>query len=297
MIFSQAEYPEVITKFVNINSGFKQIKNAKIKKSTQVLISKVKQDTLDIILYDVNGNIIREYNLEQDTGAGHKEYSYKNVSFMYDSSGRVLEKTDSSGKNIKKTVLEYEDNGNFSKEEEYINDTLVIKESFDFDDLSRLIECSGKNYSEDCKFVINYQYDSYNNLAKITSRNSCENDQNIPKEISYLNGYDKKSNIISKNTVTPAGLRKTETFKYDSKNRMIQSYESTGKTGYVEIIYSYDSLKNPAKIETSEIFGENIIKFIRSLKYDKFGNLLEVQYLEPNNELINTIKYYYEYYQ
>jgi hypothetical protein len=110
-------------------------------------------------------------------------------------------------------------------------------------------------------------------------------------------GYDKHSNIISKNTVSPAGLNKVETFKYDNRNILYESYESTSKDGYSEKSYTYDSLKNCIRIDISNIIGENIIKYSRAMKYDKFGNPTEVQFLDSKNQLINTIKYYYEYYQ
>lgn len=294
-INAQAEYPEVIKKFVLINDKSKQIKAARIMKTTQVQVTNTRDDTIHIDLYDKNGNLVKEYDFNQDTTNGSKKSYQENYTYEYDSTGKIIQKIDSSVNKVIRTVIEYEDNGNFSTEEVYSNDTLALKESFDYDNLARLTECSGKNYAGDCKFVLSYVYDSYNNLVKIKSRNDCET--TAPGEISFIIGYDKHSNIVSKNTIFPAGLNKVETFKYDNKNNLYESYESTSKDGYTEKSYTYDSLNHLARIDISNIIGDNTIKYSRSMKYDKFGNPTEVQYLDSKNQLINTIKYYYEYYQ
>lgn len=296
IVEAQAEYPEVIKKFVLINDKAKQIKASRIEKTIQVQVTNSRQDTIHINVYDMNGNLVKEYDFEQDTIKGSKRIYQENYTYEYDAAGRIIVKIDSttSGKVIR-TVIEYEDNGNFSKEDVYSNDTLELEESFDYDNLARLTECSGKNYLGDCKFVLDYVYDSYNNLAKIKSRNDCEN--TAQGEVSFITGYDKHSNIVSKNTISPSGLSKVETFKYDNKNILYESYESTSKDGYSEKSYTYDSLKHLTRIDISNIIGDNTIKYSRVMKYDTFGNPAEVQYLDSKNQLINTIKYYYEYYQ
>ena len=296
VVEAQAEYPEVIKKFVLINDKSKQIKASRVEKSIQVQVTNSREDTIHIDMYDRDGNLIKEYDFGQDTTKGPRKIIQENYTYEYDPTGKIIGKIDSTtpGKIIK-TVIEYEDNGNISKEVVYSNDLLALEESFDYDNLARLTECSGKNYIGDCKFVLDYIYDSYNNLAKIKSRNDCET--SAPGEISFMIRYDKHYNIISKNTIFPAGLSKVETFKYDNKNNLYESYESTTKDGYTEKSYSYDSLKHLARIDISNIIGENIIKYSRAMKYDTFGNPTEVQYLDSKNQQINTIKYYYEYYQ
>lgn len=294
---AQAEFPDVIKKFVQINDKSKQIQKAKINKTTQVSVSKNSEDTIYVYSYDSNGKILKEYYFEEDSSKGPKT-TFKDIhTYEYDSSGRVIQKIDSTGGTVVKTKIEYEDNGNISGENVYSNETLALEETFDYDDLSRLVECSGKNYSEDCKFVLNYVYDSYNNLAKIKSKSNCASASNSVNEVSFMLGYDKHGNIVSKNTISPNGLMKVETFKYDNKDKLFQSYESTPKEGYTEKYYTYDSLKNLVRIDISNVLGENIIKYSRTMKYDSNGNISEIQYLGNKNELINTIKYYYEYYR
>jgi hypothetical protein len=291
----QAEYPAVVNNYLKINDNSKKINASNIRKCTELMLVKGRQDTLKINYYDKAGNLSQQYLYL--VAAGDKAgIDYHNSFYLYGKDGRLMQKIDSSSNEIKRIVISYDDVGNISKEEVKSKNEVIKEISYEYDNLSRLIESTEKDLIGSCKIVEQYAYDSYNNLAKLTVKNSCNNSisKSLVTTISYK--YDAKYNIIEKQSAFPSGGFKNETFKYDAKGLLVESYESTGPDSYNKVIYEHDIPNGIVKSEKTEVVGEVQTRFNQVFKYDKNGNLLEEKYSGPKGEEIYTRKNIYEYY-
>jgi hypothetical protein len=64
----------------------------------------------------------------------------------------------------------------------------------------------------------------------------------------------------------------------------------------VKSVYFNDASSNSVKIEETEVVGDKFTNYIRMQKFDKFGNLIEEQYIGPDGKEIYAKKNIYEYY-
>ncbi len=294
--FSQAETPLIYRQYLNLNKNSKKIKEAKIQKSVEVITANSKTDTAAIYYFDNMGNIIQELIRMPDTTSKENKYFYLNYSYKYDKDNRLIEKIDSTNNILKKTELEYDDNGTITKEVEYDSKYKRIREiSYDYDALLRLIESTEINTTD--KIITTYAYDSYSNMTKVNIKNSSGDAGSKSGNSTYVYKYDNKDNIIEKQTLIPGGGYKTETFKYDSKGVLTESYEISGRDTYTEFIYYYDKSFNKIKVEKTETSGDNKSSYTELISYDNFGNVIEDQNKGSNSEIISGTKYFYEYYK
>ena len=294
-LYAQAEHPAVFNNYIRINNDSKKIKDAKIRKCTEIIISNNRQDTLKFQYYDNNGNLSQQFIFSEAEG-DNSSRDYHNYFFLYDKDGRLVQKMDSSKNEVKRTIIDYDEFGNISKEEVKSQAMVISDISYEYDNLSRLVESTEKNSVGNCKIVEQYSYDSYNNLTRLSVKNSCDNLSNKPLVTTINYKYDQKYNIIEKRTSFPSGGYKIENFLYDPKGNLTESYESTSESSYIKYVYSYDIPSSTVNVVKTEVIGDFKTKFTQIRKYDKFGNFLEEQYLGPKSELMYTLKNIYEYY-
>ncbi len=183
---------------------------------------------------------------------------------------------------------------NITDEELFIHNKLVQKYSYEYDDLSRLIESTQYDIANDCKIIESYDYNSYNNLVKLAVKNKCIQGEGKPLETKYNYTYDNSYRILENKTIATSGEYKTETFTYTADGKPESSYEITGKDSYIKRQYTYD--KNNVRIQKTEVKEELSKSSDVIITYDKFGNRLEEEYFDPNGKLIYTYKFIYTYY-
>ena len=58
--YSQSEFPRIVKTYLKLNDNSKSIKEAKIRKSIEILSIDSRQDTLRITEYDTDGFILNE---------------------------------------------------------------------------------------------------------------------------------------------------------------------------------------------------------------------------------------------
>jgi hypothetical protein len=295
MLHAQAEHPAVFNNYVKINDNSKKVKDSKIRKCTEVIISNKRQDTLRYHYYDDNGNLTQQFIYLEPEG-DNITGDFHNYFFLYDKSARLVQKMDSSKNEAKRTIIEYDEFGNISKEEIKSQGEIISEITYEYDNLSRLIESKEKDRMRGCSIVEQYTYDSYNNLTRLSVKNSCDNLSSKPLVTAINYKYDQKYNIIEKRTTYPSGNYKIENFLYDPKGNLTESYESTSEASYIKYVYTYDIPSNTVNVEKTEVTGDFKTKYRQNRKYDKFGNLLEEQYLGPKGELMYILKNIYEYY-
>ncbi len=294
-LYAQAEHPAVFNNYIKINDNSKRISESKIRKCTELMISSNKQDTLKFHYYDNSGNLSQQFLFLEPVGDNSLR-DYHNYFFLYDKTGKLVQKIDSSRNEVKRTGIEYDEFGNISKEEIKLQGFVISEISYEYDNLSRLVESTEKNIIGNCKIIEQYTYDSYNNLTRLSVKSTCDNLSYKPLVTTINYKYDQRDNIIEKRTTYPSGGYKIENFLYDPKGNLTESYESTSETSYIKYVYTYDIPSNTVNLEKTEVTGDFKTKFAQIRKYDKFGNLLEEQYLGPKGELMYTLKNIYEYY-
>jgi len=294
LIYCQAEYPKVFIDYVKINESSKKIKDAKIRKCTEIKTANNRQDTMKTLYYDDNGNLLQKYLLAEASNFSDGDYGYISYFYLYNN-GILVQKIDSSNGEALKTIISYDEFGNISKEEIKAHNEIIREISYEYDNLSRLIESVEKDLVQNCKTTQRYDYDSYNNLAKLSVKSSCSGIGSNLNATTCSYKYDSKYNIIEKRTTYPTGSYKIESFKYE-KGSLIESYASSNKEAYIKYVYFNDAASNSIKVEETEVIREIFTKYTRLLKYDKYGNLLEEQYTGPDGKEIYTRKNIYEYY-
>ncbi len=295
-VYSQAEMPELYNDFIKINDNARKIKAAKIKLYAKIMSAAGKDDTTSISQYDTNGILIKRLVENTDTTRKENKTYWENYNYIYDKNGRLIQRIDTINGDVWKTILYYDDLGNISKEELYFRTKLAMDMNYDYDELGRLIEADEVNYYQSCMIVEKYAYDSYNNMAKYSIKNDCKDLEGKANEYKYAYKYDKKSNIIEKQSTYPSGGYNTETFKYDAKGNLTEYYESNSKNEYSEAIYTYDKSNLKLKADRKEVIGGFTTLYAEKFIYDNKGNLIEDQNFNPNGELMFSRKYYYEFY-
>lgn len=294
-IFAQAEYTELVRNYILLNENAVKIKSSKIKSVSVLYVTGERTDTLRVTEYDNAGNVIMAY-VRKDTSAGQSgEYVSTRYTYLY-KEGRLVEKMDISGLIPKKYFIEYDDIGNIAKEEIKEQGKTIYEIEYEYDNLSRLIESSAKDQVKKCKISEKYSYDSYNNLAKVSTKDECTGTESKPVSTTYTYKYDSKSRIIEKQAVYPNAGYKMLTYKYGPKGEVLEAYESEGNDSYEKTFYTYDDNTKTTKVEKDEIIGDLTKKVSGTVIMDKQGNKLEEKYFDANGKTLYSIKYNYEFY-
>jgi hypothetical protein len=294
--YSQVEVASIYKEYFKINENPKKIKDSKIRRFTELTTVNGKQDTVRVNSYDINGNLSQEIIKSFAATPDDRDVRF-NYNYVYDSFGKLIQKVDSSGAEVKKIMLYYDDIGNIEQEKEFNSRGKNNREvSFEYDELSRLIESTEINHINGCRTVQQFEYDSYNNLVTIKSDRSCKDMGNEISVVKYNYKYNNKYNIIEKLSILPNGSFKTETFQYDSMGNMIQSYESVNKSEYNEYLIAYDKNNNKYQIDKKVVAGDIVKHYTEQFKYDDKGNVIEDKYSDENGKVLSVHTYYYEFY-
>lgn len=293
-LLAQAEYPKVIKNYIKLNENVKIIKDSKIMLKTEVISINGRDDTVRQTSFDPDGYIINEIIKVDTSKEKMGEYITRKYSYIYNNFKLLTEKFDSSGAVPKKFYMKYDEFYNVTDEETFVQNKRVQQNSYEYDDLSRLSEATLKDLVNDCKVIETYDYDSYNNLVRITVKNKCITGEDKPIETKFNYTYDKDYRILEKKTNASSGEYKTETFTYTADGKPESSYEITGKDSYISKKYTYD--KNNIRIKKTEVNGELSSASDILIKLDKNGNRLEEQYFDTEGKLLYTYKFLYTYY-
>lgn len=292
--FAQAEFPRAIRTYIKINENAPQVKKSRISKSTEILVLPGSEDTMKVTYYDPDGYILTETSLV-DTSTGKKgEFITRKYYFVYNNYKLLTEKIDSTSANTKKYYLKYDEFYNVTEEQLFVQNKQVQKCEYEYDDLSRLTESEMRDILNDCKVMETYDYDSYNNLVRVTVRNKCIPGEDKPIETKYNYTYDKEYRILEKKTIATSGEYKTETFTYTTEGKPETSYEITGKDTYITRKYIYEN--NTVRIKKTETIGELTSTSDILIKYDKNGNRILEEYYDPAGKVLYSYKFVYNYY-
>lgn len=295
-VFSQAEYTDLVKEYVKINEGSKKIKDAAIKSTAVLFISGDHQDTLRYTEYDANGNIVTQFS-KIDTSLDKKgEFEIKRFTYTY-KDNILIEKIDISGSIARKYYITYDELANITKETVKEQGKIIMETEYEYDNLSRLIESSIKDVKNNCKISESYSYDSYNNLAKKSTKNECSGATGKPVNTIYSYKYDTKNRIIEKQATYPNAGYKILTYEYGKNGEILKSYESEGSSSYESTVYSYDDKAGNISVEKNEVMGDLTKKVTGTIQNDKFGNRVEEKYFDSNGKLLYTIKSNYEFYK
>jgi len=292
---SQAEYPGVVKTYVRINENHKQIKSSKISISTEILTSGGKEDTIKYTIYDTDGYIIKEVSKVDTSSEKKGEFITRNFAYIYDNYKLLTEKIDSNESTVKRYYIKYDELYNITAEEMFANNKLAQKFEYEYDDLSRVIESNFRDLVNDCRITENYDYDSYNNLVKITTKNRCTPGDNKAVETKYSYAYDKDYRILEKKTILPGSEFKSESFIYKADGKPESSSEITGTDHFIKRKYTYD--KNSVRIQKTETKAELTSVSDLQIKYDNSGNRLIEEYFDQNGKVLYTYKFIYTYYK
>src|SRR3989339_340573 len=180
--------------------------------STNELDGKSKKNNLEskiIKRYDTKGNLLTEnvyMKIQQ------KEFLYSQVVYKYDDRGNQVE-INFIGLNDSiegKQVCKYDTKGNRIEEEGYKADgKFGGKSILLYDDQGNLIK--RQNLIINIESIINYMYDSKNNIIEENRYNSGDS---LYMRIKYT--YDEKNNQTSLNKYNPDKLIQSITYKYEN---------------------------------------------------------------------------------
>jgi hypothetical protein len=294
-VYSQAEYTDLVREYVKINENAQKIKVAKIKSVAEIFISGTINDTLRAAEYDVNGNLTGELTKRDTSAEKNGAFLIKRYGYMY-KDGLLIERVDMSGAVPKKHYITYDDVGNISNEVVKEQGKVILETDYEYDNLSRLIESSSKDVVNSCKINESYSYDSYNNLAKKSTKNECLGSKTKPVNTIFTYKYDSKNRILEKQSTYPNAGYKMLTYKYGKNGEVTEFYESEGTDSYENTIYVYDDKTSTINVEKNEVIGELTKKITGVIQNDKFGNIVEEKYYDSNGKLLYTKKNIYEYY-
>lgn len=294
-IFSQAEVPEVFNRYFRINEHVTEVKNASIRKCVELKITKSSQDTLRILYFNSNGTLQQQFIKQDSNTLINTRTGYLNYFYLYDNTGKVNRRIDSSSSEVKKTVISHDYFGNVASEQVEVKSGVISETSYDYDPMGRLIEASEKNKIEGCRITEQYVYDSYNNLVKRIIKNGCGDGDDKTLTSTFIYKYDKRDKIIEKISIL-SGTTRTEQFTYDEKGNLMGNYVSTSPNSYIKYVYSNDPSSNIRTVEVTETIDDAVTKSYRVITYDKFGNFLEEIFKGFQQEEIYRLKNVYEYY-
>ena len=182
--------------------------------------------------------VVEEYSSMDDSTKRYSDYKYDKKT------GLIEEYKEQNGAYTTTYKLSYDDNKNLIKKEEISKDTLTST----------------------------YTYNSDNTISKLSYNSTNPSNIDHGKVFEYKDyKKDDKDRVISYTTynITRDNYKMDYTFKYDSKNRIIEETQTTDKSSYT-IKYKYD--KNGNKIEAKTYKGNNSYStFYRTYKYKVIG--------------------------
>lgn len=242
----------------------------------------------DVYQYDKDLNLVIEKMYM-------KNKLIKEISSKYDGQKRIVER---------KEYLY----GGFSdyneRTEKNKSDYLYTIEGFAYDKVGNLISKTEKNLKKKFTETTQYKYDSSNNLIE---EGNCISDHN-KKDCNYkpLFGYEynSKNQLIKKFQLAKFSPHNTDTYyQYDENGNEVESkgfyiYQDKGTTLGYHFKYEYDQFGN--KIKDIEVVGKyrslGFDKYQTELtKYDKYQNVILIEYLTQDGSPIKVIRKKYSY--
>jgi len=218
------------------------------------------------------------------------------ISTNYDGQKRIIEKTE----HLYGGFSDYNERTEKNK-----SDYLYTIESYVYDEDGNLISKTEKNLKKQFTETTQYKYDTSNNLIE---EGNCVSDRN-KKGCNYrpLFGYEynSKNQLIKKFQLAKFSPHNTDTYyQYDENGNEIESkgfyiYPDKGTTLGYHFKYEYDQFGN--KIKDVEVVGKyrslGFDKYqTEATKYDKYQNVILIEYLTQDGSPIKVIskKYFYD---
>jgi len=288
---AEPEVPRVIEKYIKINENKERIAGAKILRCIQTRTSNSGTDTISVSAYNKAGQLLRKITYEDVAGGSGRA----NFFYLYDNTGKLIQRIDSSSSNVLKSYLEYDEFGGILKEVVKSGSSIVMELSYEYDAMGRLIESIAKDKLQSCKITEKYVYNTYNDLVKLSINNGCGDSDMKTFTNTYNYKYDKSDRIIEKISIPAAGSPLTETFTYDESGELAGGYISSSQTAYTNYKVTVDKSAGTKIAEINQIENELSKTQYRITKFDKFGNPLEVRNEDDRKNLIYRIDYIYEY--
>ena len=263
--------------------------------------------------YDNAGNVILTTNAEGDTvrssyfynrlvSVQYPRYPQNDISYLYDSAGRVRRVTDGSGSQD----LTYDEMGNVSSQLRTlaipgVNTTISVKMDFEYDSWGRIQRIVYPDNE-----MVNYTYNSAGDLF------SVHGDKN-GLQYRYINSI--LYNEFGQRSLIEYGNATRAVYTYDDLHRLVRlrSYDRDN-VKMQDIDYSFDNVGIITEIANTanRINGELGGAYSNTYSYDAInrlinaecsfgnGNHLEMQY-SPNGRLLNkeqsftgqNVEYYY----
>jgi hypothetical protein len=215
--------------------------------------------------------------IKEDKGYGSNE----EYELLYDTKGRVLEKTTNRSSSSDKELYRYNEDDN-SATMFYHNDFKRKKDltkydratKYTFKDNKTIKEVIDNKYSKD---EIIYKYNKHNDLI-------YRKGQYVTTTFAYV--YDSQSRLIKKREKNNSGLDRTEAYKYLENGLLTKRSNVNIKSNLrSSTIYYYDERNYLTKTETK---GKNINDYT-VYENDKNGNWLKKEMFRDNK-----LKYYFE---
>jgi antitoxin component YwqK of YwqJK toxin-antitoxin module len=288
---AEPEVPGVIRKYVTINRDKDKIAGAKILRCIETRTTLSGTETLSVSTYNKAGKLLQKITYgDPVAGSGNSNFFY-----LYDNTGKLIQRIDSSSSNVIKSHLEYDNFGGIVKEVLKSGPSVIMEINYEFDAMGRLTESVAKDKLQSCKITEKYVYNTYNDLVKLSINNGCGDSDMKTFTGTFNYKYDKKDRIIEKISIPAAGNPLTETFTYDESGEIAGGYISSSQTSYINYKVMVDRSAGTSIAEINEIENESSKTQYRITKFDKSGNPLEVRNEDDRKNLIYRIDYIYEY--
>lgn len=262
-----------------------KVKKVIIKKKNQ------KNNNSENYIYDFDKNGVPEKIIKNGLGIDIINRTLRDEGIHYDfRNGKLVSKLNKMTSGLDGETYKYDDNWNLILEKHYMNNILVkeISQKFDnenrisnkieylyggFSDYNEKTQEGKENYIYEKE---EYEYDSSNNLALITSHNFRRNfiEERVFK-------FDLNGNIIEEgqcmksNGKTECTYKPLFGFEYDNQNRQIRKFQLAQFSPHnTDQIFKYDN--NGKKIESIGYYiypnKEPIIGYQFKYEYNEFGN-------------------------
>jgi len=242
----------------------------------------------DVYQYDKDWNLILEKMYM-------KNKLIKEISSKYDGQNRIVEKIE----HLYGGFSDYNERTEKNK-----SDYLYTIEGYAYDEAGNLISKTEKNLKKKFTETTQYRYDPSNNLIE---KGNCISDRN-KKDCIYkpLFGYEynSKNQLIKEFQLAKFSPHNTDTYyQYDENGNEVESkgfyiYPDKGATLGYHFKYEYDQFGN--KIKDVEVVGQyrslGFDKYqTETTKYDKYQNVILIEYLTQDSSPIKVISKKYSY--
>lgn len=290
---AEPEVPRVVEKYIKINENKEKIVASKILRCIQTRTSPNGTDTISVTSYNKSGQLLQKIVYEDVAGGSGRA----NFFYLYDNTGKLIQRIDSSSSNVLKSYLEYDEFGGIVKEVVKSGSSIVMEISYEYDAMGRLTESVAKDKLQSCKVTEKYVYNTYNDLVKLSINNGCGDSDMKTYTNTYNYKYDKNDRIIEKISIPASGNGNpvSETFTYDESGEIAGGYISTSQSAYTNFKVTSDKTSGTRVTEINQIDNELQTKQFRISKLDKSGNILEERTEDASKNLISSIKNLYEF--